>query len=436
MKTDEPGYLRMQFPENFLWGATTSSHQVEGGNTNNDWWQWESEGKVKELSGRACGHYDLFRQDFKLAKELSHNAHRFSIEWSRIEPAEGSFDPEAINHYREVIAELRKLEIEPVVTLHHFTIPLWFHKKGGWAGGGNEYLFARYVKKIVGELGRDVKYWITLNEPVVNTFMAFIEGAWPPGRRSFGEAARVFAGFLKAHCLAYKAIHGIYKEKGWGAANVSIAKHFIQLSPCRNASFLDRLSAKIRHYYFNTLFIKSVIAGRCIAPGLPLIRLPAKNTLDFIGINYYTRDFVHYAGFTPPKIFGDVCTLKHHKPAGKRNFLDWEIYPQGLRGALKECSKYGLPLLVTENGTCTNNDEERVEFLKGHMEELFRAIAEGANVIGYLHWSLLDNFEWAHGFGPRFGLVEVDFATGRRAAKPSAYVFSKIIKGQRARLKY
>ena len=417
----------MHFPENFLWGAATSGHQVEGGNANNDWWQWESEGKVKEPSGRACGHYDLFREDFKLAGQLNHNAHRFSIEWSRIEPGEGSFDAGAIDHYREVIAELRKLKIEPVVTLHHFTIPRWFYKKGGWVGEGNEYLFARYVKKIVGELGRDVKYWITLNEPAVNTYMAFIEGSWPPGRRSFREAARVFVGFLKAHCLAYKAIHGTYKEKNWGRPNVSIAKHFIQLSPCRETSFLDRLSTKIRHYYFNTLFIRSVIAGWCVAPGLALIKLPAKNALDFIGVNYYTRDFVHYAGLIPPRIFGDVCTLKHHRPAGKRNFLDWEIYPRGLRGALKEYSRYGLPLLITENGTCTDNDEERVEFLKGHLEELSRAITEGANVIGYLHWSLLDNFEWAHGFGPRFGLVEADRATGKRSPKPSAYVFSELM---------
>lgn len=416
------------FPRDFLWGSATSSHQVEGDNKNNDWWRWESEGKTKDPSLKACDQYKCYKEDFNLARELNHNAHRFSLEWSRIEPKEGSYDEDALNHYRDMVRTLRLLGIEPIVTLNHFTLPLWLYEKGGWLSAKSEDIFAAFVEKAVSCLGEDVKYWITLNEPVGNIYSAYIEGAWPPGRHSFKEAARVFVKLLKVHCLAYKAIHGIYREKGWPLPKVSISKHVLLFAPCRSKSILDNISARSRHYYFNRLFINSLMRGWCAAPGVPITRLPAKRTLDFLGLNYYTKDFIHYAGLRSTRIFGNVCTLRHHLEFGKRNFLKWEIYPEGIYNVLKEFSSYNIPIMITENGICTNDDKDRIDFIKIHLKEVKRAMKDGVEILGYLHWSLLDNFEWAHGYGPRFGLIEVDYISQKRTIKPSARVYAEIIK--------
>ena len=419
---------KLKFPDNFLWGAATSSHQVEGDNKNNDWWKWEKEGKFKEASGKACSQYELFKSDFKLARSLNHNAHRFSLEWSRIEPEEGKFDKEAIEHYREVIKTLRSLEITPIVTINHFTLPLWFYEKGGWIGKRSGYLFSIFAEKVARELGEDVKYWLTVNEPMGNIHGAYVEGSWPPGRHSLKEAAMAVVNVLKAHCLAYKAIHRVYKEKGWPNPMVSLAHFTLMYTPCRLNSKPDILSTRLRHYYVNRLFINSLITGRCIAPGMPLTFLPLKKSLDFIGLNYYARDYVHFQGFSPRKIFGEVCSLSHHGGSGKRNFLKWEIYPEGLYKILMEFKQYGLPILITENGICTNDDNERIDFIRGYLKEAGRAIKDGAPVFGYLYWSLIDNFEWTHGFSPRFGLIEVDYTTQRRTVRPSARIYAEIIK--------
>ena len=417
-----------KFPNDFLWGAAESGHQVEGNNKNNDWWQWETSGRVKEASGNACNHWNLYKNDFKLAKSLNHNAHRFSLEWSRIEPEEGKFSSEAIAHYKEVIQDLRNLGMEPIVTLNHFTLPLWFYERGGWLGKGSGHIFAGFAEKAAKEMGKSVRYWLTINEPIGNIDSAYITGTWPPGERSPGKAAKAFVAMLKAHCLAYKAIHRIYKEKGWPTPKVSLAHFTVLYTPCRANSALDTISARLRHNYVNKLFIDSLMRGWCIAPGMPLTPLPAKKALDFIGLNYYSRDYVHFGGFLPPGIFGDICSLTHHKNSCKRNFLDWEICPKGIYTLLMEFKRYGLPILITENGICAKDDNERIDFIKDHLREVALAINEGAKVFGYLHWSLLDNFEWTHGFGPRFGLIEVDYKTQQRTVRPSARVYANIIK--------
>ncbi|MEE8359714.1 MAG: glycoside hydrolase family 1 protein [Candidatus Omnitrophota bacterium] len=418
----------LKFPDNFFWGSATSSHQIEGDNKNNDWWKWEGEGKVKEVSGKACDGYSLYKEDIKLAKDLNHNAYRFSLEWSRIEPEEGHFDRGAIVYYKDMVKYMRALGMEPIVTVNHFTLPLWFSDKGGWLSDKSEEAFTAFAKRVAEDLGEDVKYWITLNEPVGFTYSSFVKGVWPPGHHSFKDATKVFITLLKAHSLAYNAIHEVYDERGWRLPMVSIAKHVHLFSPCRKGSLLDILSARLRHRYFNRLFIDSLISGLCAAPGVPLTRLPAKRSLDFLGINYYTRDFIRNAGIIPPEIFGNVCTYTHHLDFGKRNFLKWEIFPQGMYDILMEFSKYKLPILITESGICTNDDRDRADFIRSHLKEVLRAIGDGAPVFGYLHWSLLDNFEWAHGYGPRFGLVEVDYSTQKRTVKPSARLYADIIK--------
>ena len=416
------------FPKNFLWGAATSSHQVEGDNIYNDWWEWEQAGKVKEQSGKACEHWKRFPEDFKLARSLHHNTHRFSIEWSRIEPREGEFSEEAISHYREVIQSLRSNGLEPIITLHHFTLPLWLTKEGGWLSNRAPQLFGRYARKMAETIGEGICYWMTLNEPEVYIFKSYLTGEWPPGEIAPEKVYRVANHLLKAHVCAYDAIQDTFRKLNRAATQIGIAKHVAIFTPCSDGSFWDRISVWLRDLMFNHLFIKALIKGRIFYPGFFRIRLSRMKTLDFIGLNYYTRDFVSNSGLRVPGVFGDVCTSKHHSNIGKKNFLSWEIYPKGLFLLVKDFSKYKLPILISENGICTDRDEERWEFIHNHLKELAKAIEWGAPVIGYLYWSLLDNFEWAEGFAPRFGIIEVDYATQARKVRPSGKAYAQVCK--------
>ena len=413
-----------RFPDGFLWGAATSSHQVEGDNIHNDWWAWEQAGRTAEPSGKACDHYQRYRQDFDLAHALGHNAHRFSIEWSRIEPEEGRWSDEAIAHYRDVLIALRERGIEPVVTLFHYTMPQWMAEKGGWENPAMEHAITRYTTKVMAELGPYARWWITLNEPVVQVFKGWLLGQWPPGRvRAWGLALKVLRHMLRAHVQMYHAIHAARPD-----AMVSIAKHALALSPDDPRNWFDRQSVRVRGHLFNHLFIEALHTGALRVPGLFWENLPNKRTLDFIGVNYYTRDFVRNSGVSLPGFVGDFATRDHRQQRGKLNDLGWEVYPEGLAQFLREYSSYELPILITENGVPTRNDDDRWTFLFMHLWSVARAVADGVNCVGYLHWSLLDNFEWADGYGARFGLIEVDFATQTRRIRPSAWRYAQIIR--------
>jgi len=413
------------FPKDFLWGAATSSHQVEGNNTNNDWWQWEQHIPLKMRSGQACDEWNRFEEDFQLAQTLGLTAYRFSLEWSRIEPAPGQFDASALDRYREMIRSLRSKGIEPVVTLNHFTIPIWLVSRGGWLSDDSPEFFAQYVQKAIEALGEDVHYWITINEPAVYTYKSYMIGQWPPGKKSAKEAFRVVQNLANAHVLAYGKIKEVYARKGWKEPMVGVAQQALIFAPC-SGSLRDRLSARLRDRAINHLFIQALIRGRARIFGIFSMRLPRAGTLDFIGLNYYTREFVRNRGFLLSDILGDECVPEDIR--GKRNCLGWEIYPQGLYTFIKAFSKYKLPILISENGICTNDDTERSEFIGEHLKAVALAMKEGAPVIGYLYWSLLDNYEWAAGFAPRFGLIEVDYATQGRKIRESARKYEEIIR--------
>ena len=418
------------FPRNFLWGAATSAHQVEGNNINNDWWEWEQTRIPKARSGQACDHWNRFEEDFKLAQALGHTAHRFSIEWSRIEPQEGQWDSAALEHYAQVIRSLRAKGIEPIVTLHHFTLPLWLARQGGWLSEKTPQLFARYVKKVTEALGGDVHYWMTLNEPVVYTYKGYMAGEWPPGGKSPKEAIDVFENLLLGHVLAYEQIKEIYTQENWQEPMVGIAQSVLIFRACSDRSFRDRIAARFRHWMFNHLFVQALVRGKAYCIGVFNVHLPRAKTLDFIGLNYYTRDFVLHHGYGFPGILGQACTAtaEQNRHTGKDNFLSWEIYPKGLHTFLEDFSRYKLPLLVSENGIATNDDTERVSFIVEHLKAVAQAMEEGAPVIGYLYWSLLDNYEWAEGFVPRFGLIEVNYTTQKRRIRGSARKLEKIIR--------
>jgi len=398
----------VEFPKNFYWGAATSAYQVEGNNVHADWWEWEKKAGLKDKSGLACRHYDLFCQDFDTAKLLGHNAHRLSVEWSRIEPSCGEFCEREIQHYRDVILALRQRTIEPIVTLHHFTHPLWFADLGGWLHKDAVAYFLRYVEKIMEALSPQVHFWVTINEPMIYVYHGYIIGVWPPQQRSFWRARQVTDALATAHIRAYKLIHALYQKKGLPVPSVSIAKNLHAFVPCTPA-LKNRVAVYLRDRYFNVTFLERLVRAK---------------SLDFIGVNYYSRDLVDVDSWKLSRILLEVCRRGH--ATLPKNTLGWEIYPQGFYDLVLRLKQYNLPVFVLENGICADDDSLRWEFIRQHLFSLHQAMQQGVRVLGYLYWSLLDNFEWDKGFGPRFGLVEIEYRTFQRKTRDSGRKFAEV----------
>lgn len=420
--------MQHKFPKGFLWGTSTSSHQVEGGNKN-QWSEWEkknaarlaSEAKKKNgrlrswhriqkdaenpqnyISGSASDHYNRFEEDFDIAKSLGHTAHRLSIEWSRIEPREGAFDEKEIKHYQNVIKALRARNIEPFVTLWHWTLPVWLAEKGGLAHKKFPHFFNRFCEKIAASYKEDVTFWITINEPEVYIASSFIVGDWPPQKKNIYQAYMAHKHLIEAHKLAYTTIHAIVPD-----AKVGIAASNSYLEP-RTKHFFDRLTTRINTYLRNHWFLDRIRMHQ-----------------DLIGLNYYSREKL---GFMPFHIRGTAGFFADKNENGQESDLGWAIFPEGIYHVLKDISSYGKPIYITENGLADARDALRTEFIKNHLLWVQKAITEGVDVRGYLHWSLMDNFEWSEGFWPRFGLIEIDRKTLARTIRQSAYAYAEIIK--------
>ena len=374
-----------------------------------DWWQWEKR-TGRENSGPACRHYEFYKQDFDLAKGLNHNAHRLSIEWSRIEPQEGRFSEKELQHYVDVIGALRQRNIEPVVTLHHFTNPLWFSACGGWENRRAIGLFARYCGFVTRALGRQVHFWMTINEPTVYLSHAYILGLWPPQVKSCLKAKAVHDHLIWAHIHAYRLIHKIYKELDLPQPCIGLAQHVQAFVPCR-LNLKDRFAAYLRDKIYNFGFLDKVLRYKA---------------MDFIGINYYSRQLVEVRRWGIHNLAADTCN-NNHDPV-RKNSLGWYIYPKGLYDLLLKLHNYRLPLLISENGICTPDDRQRWEFLYPHLKNIQMAVEKGVDVVGYLYWSLMDNFEWDKGFGPRFGLIDINYNTYQRTVRDSAIKFGQVCK--------
>jgi beta-glucosidase len=407
----------------FLWGVGTSAHQVEGGNDANDWWDWESRpGAIQggDRSGDACLHWERYESDLDLVRGLGLNGYRFSVEWSRLEPEPGRYDDAALAHYRGVAAACRARGLHPIVTLHHFTNPRWFAALGGWEAAANLPHFARFARWVGAGLGDLVDLWITVNEPEVLGFYGYDSGIWPPGVTDRSRALQVIANLLEAHALASHALRESDRLDADGdgrAAIVGAAKHWVLLEPRRSWNPLDHLAAAVQHRVFNEAVARALAGGpiEFSIPGARPVRRRVDalaGSSDFLGVNYYTRWMVSLAG--------------RHARVAKRgapvNDLGWEIFPEGLERALLACRAFGMPMLVTESGIADRADRWRPDFIRRSLAALDRARAAGADVRGYVHWSLMDNFEWADGYRGRFGLHAVDFdhPEGPRVERPSA----------------
>lgn len=424
---DSGGHYMVSFKlsDDFLLGTATASVQIEGGDTKNTWYKWSQEGHITDNSSpiTACDHWNRVEEDTGLLKELNVQTHRMSLEWSRIEPEAGRFSKAAIKHYRSELQLLAENRIKPLVTLHHFSEPQWFQDMGGWLKPENSDLFAEYVKFAVENLGDLVSEWVTFNEPNVYTSFGYEIGIFPPGLKDLFESNKVRAELIKTHVRIYDLIHSIRKEKNFpGKTMVGAAIHIRVFD---GITFAGRRLAAVADYYFNELFMSGMTEGKI---KLPLIKNGYKHKkglyVDFLGINYYTRNIVEFAW--DPKLYFH----KYVNDMGlEKSDLGWDIYPEGLlRVCRKYYKRYRLPIYITENGISDRFDNRRPDFIVNHLARIAKAIKEGIEVKRYYYWTLMDNFEWLEGETTNFGLYDCDFSTQKRTPRGSAALYAQICK--------
>jgi beta-glucosidase len=390
-------------------------------------------GRIKngDTPAVACDSWDRFREDVALMTAMGLDAHRLSIEWARVEPRPGTFDSKALDRYREMLGALRDAGIEPMVTLHHFSLPLWMAEQEGLLSRELPGRLARFATETVRALGDLCTLWITINEPSVLAAHAYLLGAWPPARKDPVAAIRAHHRLLEAHVAMYRAVHAADPT---GRAMVGVAHHLRVVEPERPRWFADRAAAAFMRGTFNHAFVRALVEGTVAGPldifgTNPGFRITdAKGTQDFFGVNYYSRDVVRFSLARAGEMF-----IERGVPADAPvSDLGWDIFPQGLGSILRAWgSRTGLPIYVTENGLADAADTRRGRFIVDHLREVEAAMADGVDVRGYLHWSLLDNFEWAEGYAPRFGLAAVDYPTQKRTLRPSGELYGLIARERR-----
>jgi len=419
----------LHFPSGFLWGTASSSHQCEGGNSNNQWYRWEQQGRILsgEQSGDAANWWKEAERDFQFAEQMENNALRLSLEWSRVEPAEGQWDSTALDRYRTMLSDLRHRHMVPVVTLHHFTEPLWFVERGGFANQENIAFFTRYVAHVVQALRDLCHFWVTINEPNIYAVQGYQMGSFPPGEQNLLLAFQVLRNLIQAHVEAFYTIRDLQPE-----SEIGYCLHYRLFDPASVFSPLDRIVAGVQELFFNWAPLQAAESGYFPFPASTLLApIPrAAGARDYHGVNYYTREMVRFDPSIPAEIFGRRFIKKDatRNDAGLDSSFG-EIYPEGLYRVLKTVywhTRGNKPLYVTENGFCDSLDDRRPRAILEHLAMVHRALQEGIPVRGYFHWSLVDNFEWNNGWYVRFGLIEVDPQTQRRIPRRSASMFGEI----------
>lgn len=419
-----------KFPENFLWGTSTSSYQIEGNIRNNNWWFFENSINKKKIKiktmhqyPQSCLHWEKYEEDIQIMKQIGVNSYRFSLEWSRIEPQENTFDEIALQHYSDMIDELIKNEIKPMITLHHFTNPIWFEKKGAFLNDESTKLFINYVEKVFNTFKDRVELWCTFNEPSIYAFNGYFTGLYPPGLKDAKRAAKVYGKILRTHSETYDLIKSISP-----ASQVGLVINYIIFEAPHPLNLFDVITARLLNESINDSQLKYLQTGefRFFFPFIVSENLKTSNkeSFDFIGLNYYTRSYLKFR-LNKKKMFEVLIS----ESKNGHSDLNWEIYPEGLYRAMNCIRKYtDKPIYITENGIADASDTKRSEFIKDHIKVLIKAISDGYDIRGYFHWSLLDNYEWGFGFDAKFGLVEVDLETHQRKIKKSAQTYSDIIK--------
>ena len=416
----------IRFPRGFLWGTATAAHQVEGNNTNNNWWAWEQQpGHILngDKSGLACDWWGgRWKEDMDRAAETGQNAHRFSIEWSRIQPVPEQrgvqvWDETALERYRSMLRGMLERGLMPMVTLHHFSNPIWLEEQGGWENDDTPAKFATFVRKAVEALKEYVSYWVTINEPNVYAYSGFSAGTFPPGKKDINTAFKVMTNLVRGHAMAYKIIHEIQPE-----ARVGLSMNYRSLFPA-SPSPLDKFVAKTQSAIFNDLFPFAARDGKLRFP-FRTVRVPeAAGTQDFLGVNYYSRDQVSFDLTKATALFGRMYYRKD-ADLSSTGFIANE--PEGFYEALKWGLQFNVPMLVTENGVEDHTDQLRPRYIASHIQQMWRAVNFNWPVRGYFHWSLVDNFEWERGWSQRFGLWGLDVETQTRIRRRSVDLYADI----------
>lgn len=407
--------MKFKLKEGLLLGSATAATQIEGGDENNNWARFAKEGKVKDGSTpvTADDHYNRFIEDIDIMAEMGLQIYRFGIEWSRIEPAYGEYSDEAIAHYRKEIEYMLEKGIKPLLTIHHFTNPLWFEDMGAFENKKSPEIFLSFVKKVIESFGDIVSEYITINEPNVYATNSLLWGYWPPEKKSMGALVNAFSNMTAAHVLSYKYIHEKRAEMGYNDTKVSFANHLRVFAPKNEKNPFHRLASSLSDTLFQGAITDAMMTGKCAFPVLRRKGIKKGKYYDFIGINYYSRSTV-----------SGLCDGVREDCY--KNDLGWEIYHEGLIKLANELGKkYGGEVYVTENGTCDNTDSFRARFIYDQL----KLISEVENPITrYYHWSFMDNFEWREGERERFGLVHVDYKTQKRTVKESGKLYSAIIR--------
>ena len=467
---EDPGLV---FPTGFHWGAATSAHQIEGGNTNNNWHQFETlpefAGKTKGASGKAADSYRRFDEDARIAGEMGLDSYRFSIEWSRIEPKRDVWDEGELAHYDQVIDSVVARGLRPVVTLHHFTDPIWVSDLSrlaecpasgavddtnmcGWANTEVRDEWVEFVEHVASRYGDRVDYWITINEPVANLFAGYLFGVFPPGQmfQPYDSVVPVLRNLVDAHSRAHSAIHRVDvkdADADGEAAVVGVTQSVGWYVPADPALEQDRSAARQATYFMNHLFTDALFHGG-LDTNLDYTRDEShpewRNKLDFVGLQYYYRaPTASFQLIAPLSFMFCMKSVDSYIPQLSKmlgcpkvdpvdqTLMGYEHWPQGLYEVVKEFNARfpGVPLIVTENGISTESGRRRAQSIVRHLQWLHRAIEEGVDVRGYYHWSLIDNFEWAEGYEQPFGLHRVDHDTFARTATEGAQVLGQVAAG-------
>lgn len=408
----------------FLWGVATSAFQLEG-SPYADWSTWD---RLFAKRPDVTSHYERYREDLRLLKDLGVNAYRFSVEWSRIQPWEGAWDEDAVRHYQEVIDILRDGGIEPMVTIHHFTHPVWFMQKYPWHDDRAIERFLDFAERLVSEL-TGVRYWITFNEPYVMILAGYFEGCTPPGMNDTALGVKALTNILIAHGRLYDRIH-----EGDPEALVSVAHNMAALAPWHRWNPLDRLLSKVAKYFYNHSLPDAFLTGtlRVKFPFSAEVRIavPIRGKLDFFGVNYYTRMHLRFNPLRWRKLGVEI----RHLDIDGHGLTDmgWEIHPHGLSRVLRAASRLNVPLIITENGIATQDQQQKISFMKRHVDVVERCIADGMDIRGYFYWTFIDNYEWLQGLDARFGLYHVDFDTLERTPTSAATYYSYLIRSRSA----
>jgi len=422
----------IHFPNSFAWGTATAAHQVEGNNTNNNWYDWEhqldenNQPRIHngDKSILAADHWNRYPDDIKLMKDLGVNHYRFSIEWSKIEPQNGDYNVESIQHYRDLCDSLIKNNITPVVTLHHFTHPTWFEKLGAFEKKENIDHFIEYSEYAFNNLKDLVPIWCTINEPSVFVSQGYFNGIFPPGKKDPVLAATVLENLLFAHTKTYKHLKSL---NGGDNAQIGLVKNIFQFDPLRRWHILDWAFSKVLNNVFTHSTLDYFKKGYSTfsLPGMVKKHMEnndAVGAMDFIGLNYYSRMHVKgQANLTEPFVF-------EKRAKDIQTDMDYALYPEGFYEALHTINTLKKPIYVTENGVADQGNNIREIFIKRYLYALHKGLQDGLDIRGYFYWTLMDNFEWAEGYKMKFGLYKVDFETQERTLRESSNLFAKMVK--------